>query len=190
VFKPFPCCAAAYPAISAVLSVRHEVDPETIESIAVTTTRSVGEALAAPRASNSAEARLSLEYCLAAALARGRVNLTTFSPEALEDRLVRALMGKMSVSIDDAWHPAAKFGVVVAIRSRDGQVRCRRECSDGEVDDRLSSEGALREKFLDCASPILGDKAADAYDHLMAVGEAGDIWDVIDAVIPRDAVPG
>lgn len=60
----------------------------------------------------------------------------------------------------------------------------RRESSDGDVDGGLAAEGALRQKFLDCAGLVLGDWAVAAYDLLMGIGEADDIWSVMSSVVP------
>jgi 2-methylcitrate dehydratase PrpD len=184
VFKPFPCCAAAYPAIIAGLALRAEVNLGAIAAIEVRTTRSAREALGSPSASNAAEARLSLEFCLSAALARGKVGLATFTPDVLDDAFVRSLMAKTSVSTDGDLAKDGKFGTAVVVRLNDGRSAGRRESSDGEVDGGLATEGALRQKFLDCAGLVLGDKAADAYDRLMGIGEADDIWAVMNSVAP------
>jgi 2-methylcitrate dehydratase PrpD len=184
VLKPFPCCAAAYSAIIAGLSLREEVDLGAITAIDVRTTRSAREALGAPAASSAAEARLSLEFCLSAALARGKVSLATFTPDVLEDTFVRSLMEKTSVSVDDDLDEEGKFSVTVVVRLKDGRSAYRHESSDGEVDGALATEGALRQKFLDCAGLVLGDRAAAAHDQLMGIGEADDIWAVMSSIAP------
>jgi len=46
-------------------------------------------------------AKFSLQYCVACALARGRVGLDDFRPEALEDETVRRLMARVSVGLSE-----------------------------------------------------------------------------------------
>jgi hypothetical protein len=37
---------------------------------------------------------------------------------------------------------------------------------------------------LDCSGLVLGDRAAAAYDRLMGIGEADDIWAIMNSIVP------
>lgn len=156
-FKQYPCCGSTHPPIDALLSITraNEVDGDDVESIACFihpfclkhTDR------ADPR--SAAEAKFSLQYCLARALVSGGVRLSHFAPEDLEDEAVRRLMPKVRVApfTAEQFPLTNYFGSEVRIAMSDGRAFL------GRVDEPVgcTSQNALpvavlREKFIDCAT--------------------------------------
>jgi len=109
-----------------------------------------------------AEARFSLKYVVATALQHGSVRLAAFEPPRLEDPPTRDLMRRIDVAIDpelDATFPgqrAARVAIVARDGRRDEHLQPTRK---GDPDAPLS-DVELEQKYLELASPVLGDDRA------------------------------
>ena len=97
--KPYPSCRHTHPAIDAALTLhrQHGLEPGQIARVEVETYQAALDLIDNPNPTHPYAAKFSLQYCVACALARGRVGLDDFRPEALEDETVRRLMAKVSV---------------------------------------------------------------------------------------------
>lgn len=99
--KPYPSCRHTHPAIDAalVLHQKNALAPDRIAKVEVETYQAALDLIDNPNPTHPYAAKFSLQYCVACALARGRVGLDDFEPEAMEDQVVRGLMAKMSVRL-------------------------------------------------------------------------------------------
>lgn len=187
--KPYGCCRYSHGLIDAVLALRREhfavasrggaagaddttgaiakARPEDVERIRLGVL-SGGWGLIAedierkrdPR--NVVDAQFSAPYAAAVALVRGRAGLAEFTPDAMADPRIRALMSRTDCFRDpslDAEYPR-RWPALVEIRLRDGQVlRKRIEHALGEPEDPVPRE-ALVERFVEMVRGRLDERAA------------------------------
>jgi len=101
--KPYPSCRHTHPAIDAALALHqeHVPVPDQIARIEVETYQAALNLIDNPNPTHSYAAKFSLQYCVACALARGRVGLDDFRSEVLGDEAVRGLMARMSVGLSE-----------------------------------------------------------------------------------------
>src|SRR6185436_18023445 len=90
-------------------------------------------------------------------LTHGSVRLAAFEPERLNDRGTRALMHRVSVSLDpelDATFPRQR-AARVAITARGRREELLQPTRKGDPDMPLT-DAELEDKFRELASPVLG----------------------------------
>lgn len=158
--KPYPCCSYTTSVIDGLLSLRseHGFNPEEVEEVIARIPDSHLGFLKFPQPEDELEARFSMEYCLAVALHRGAVVVADFTPAALVDEEVRALMPKvrMEALTDPAGHDN------VTVRLDDGRTL------DRTVEHPRGSavipfgEDELLAKFDSCVDGLLEPYAAAA----------------------------
>ena len=127
------------------------------------------------------DAQFSLPFAVASAIARGRVDLETFSPEGLWHGPTRALLPRIEVDldVDDQSEARGAFPMpgVVTITARDGRVSQRRvEYVRGHPGNPVRFED-VAEKFRSCAAFALPDwagagKVVDAVRDLEALDDS------------------
>ena len=157
-FKPWPSCRGTHPFIELALDLRarHAIDPARIGRIEVEHD-AIQSMLLEPLARKAApqvaiDAKFSIPFTAALALARGLVGLDDFDAAALADPAVLALAAKV-VPLQrpgEGWQ--AGSGGLMRIVLADGTVH------SAEVDNALGcparplATGALVEKFVACAT--------------------------------------
>jgi 2-methylcitrate dehydratase PrpD len=172
--KPYPSCRQTHAPIDIALqAVRDDgIAPSDIEGVDLYTyaynDRPWYVAIKTP--ASGLEAMLSIPYCIAAALARRRVALQDFAPDALATAEVLALMNKVRVHIDDALTAVwpAKRGARLVLMLKDGRTvqHAVEDPSGGDL--RPITAEAVREKFALLATPILGGGAAQQLEAAIA----------------------
>ena len=176
-FKMFPCCGHTHSAIAAALKLRgrHGFDPPEVERIDVRTYRAALDIAghAAPR--TPYEAKFSLTYTVAAALARGRVGLDEFEASALQDPAVEAVRQRTQVAVDPAHDRAypQRWAATVEVQLRDGRrLAATVDRVPGEDGNGLSFE-ELERKFRDMVAWARrqSPEAADFIGRFEAFGE-------------------
>jgi 2-methylcitrate dehydratase PrpD len=163
-FKNHGCCGHTFAAIDGALELKKKmaVSVSDIEKISVGTYQAALDVAGYEAPRTPAEARFSLKYVVATALAEGSVRLNAFEPEKIASGKTKALMEKISVSLDpelDAGFPG-KRAARVAITARGG----RREeflqpTRKGDPEMPLS-DAELEQKYLELATPVLGERPA------------------------------
>lgn len=182
--KPHACCGEAIGAVEAALALAVKLDPADIASIDVATNRISHEILRYPAPATESEARFSLQFCVARALATGEFPLRLDFPAVRADATVARLMAAVDWSVDPVAAQTREFGADVTVRTRDGSsVRERVETTVGWHDRRLSRD-LQRAKFLDCAAATWqADRAAEVFATLTRLPE-------LDAATFRSALAG
>jgi 2-methylcitrate dehydratase PrpD len=172
--KPYPSCALTHSAIDALLTLRagHGLAAEQVAEIEVGVNRVVPDVLRHHAPTNGLERKFSMEYCAAAALATGRVDLGSFDDGPVADADTRALMARVRMVVD----PTLPDGLSehawsrVTVRLRDGRALASPPRGASGHPDQPLSDAQLRAKFLACAAPVLGADEADGVatqlDHL------------------------
>jgi len=168
--KVYPCCSSTHTAIDGMLEILHDdgVKADAIAAIEVAIGPDVPAMLKYDVPRSPLEGKFSMRYCVAAAALRGELDLDSFTPEALVDRGLVAMLERVRVVVDPTL-PRIPTGVTHCARVRvtlaDGSTRQR------QIGDPLGSAARpialdrLRRKFVGCATPVLGiERAAEAFD--------------------------
>lgn len=158
--KCYPCCGSTHRAIDMVLDLKatHGFDAADVAGIEVLVAIAHARNLAFPAPRDEAQARFSMNYCLAVALLQDRLTLGDFTPAAIRREEVRALL------------PLTRMSTYTEAQERSIQGRLPHELTlrlrDGTElrESRLAARGTLalplgaadrQNKFLDCASGTL-----------------------------------
>jgi 2-methylcitrate dehydratase PrpD len=161
--KNHGCCGHTFAAIDAMLAIREQgVDPRQIESITVDTYQTALDVTGNFEPHTAFECKFSLPYVVSHGLLYGAVRLNAFEPERLRDPAIRALMARTKLNADPEL--TAKFPNVraarVTVQLRDGRtIEQFAPCRKGDPEAPLT-DADLDDKFLELASPVIGDAAA------------------------------
>ena len=160
-FKNHACCGHTFAAIDGALELQRTlgVKAADIARVHVGTYRPALEVAGYEHPATPAEARFSLKYVVATALAHGSVRLAAFEPARRNDPATRALMARIDLSVDaelDAAFPRQR-AARVAIETRDGRRGEHLQPTRKGDPDMPLSDRELEEKFLELAAPVLGD---------------------------------
>ncbi|HAC33778.1 MAG TPA: hypothetical protein DCF45_04580, partial [Gammaproteobacteria bacterium] len=109
-----------------------------------------------------ADAKFSLQYCVATALLEGRVGLQEFSSQALANERTRELMKRVSVSIDpesQAAYPHCWSAVLTTHVEGRGPLVTRLSNPKGDPENRLQ-QGEMERKFATLVEYGAGEETA------------------------------
>lgn len=163
--KGFPVATLAHAPLTALLRVlkAKRIVAEDVESIEVRTVRRAVDTLADPTKTDPATpeaAAHSLPWCLAAAVARGRLTPAEVSAEALADPAIRDVLGAIRVVADPEFEPLfprlRPAEVTVVTRAGERYVE-RVEHAKGDPRDPLTDQ-EIAEKFALLAEGLLTSK--------------------------------
>lgn len=164
--KPYPCCASAHRPIDAARALRDEagVQSQEVETIRVTLPSIAHKNLMYPEPTNDAEARFSLQHCVAHTLRHGQAGLDAFTMAAITDPETRALRAKIT-AVPDPDQPAAGTAgatsdrATVEIRLEDGRTLAECVSIPRGHPERPLTDDELRAKFHTCAAANLEAQA-------------------------------
>ncbi|MBI3149702.1 MAG: MmgE/PrpD family protein [Betaproteobacteria bacterium] len=172
--KPFASCRATHAAIDLARQLRDELGGalSAIESIELTVSPEVERLVGAPREarirpSSSADAQFSLQYTVAAALARGQVFLAEMEAPAYTDPALLALAAKVKVVADPQMRTELVIGRTRLTASLQSRNAWQRETALplGAPQNALGPE-ALRGKLAACAERARRSVSPEALDAL------------------------
>jgi 2-methylcitrate dehydratase PrpD len=154
-FKPYPSCRDTHTSIDAALRLarQHDIVPGQVEEIQLTV-GFMGEKLCIPREQRcqpqtSIEAKFSLPFTVATAIARRKVTLVEFSPSGITDPEVLSLARRVSYRVGKG-SPGVDPGII-DIRLKNGRVLHEEVVNPpGGPQSPLSQEDLIG-KFRDCA---------------------------------------
>ena len=197
--KQFPCCGSTHPAIYVALDLRreHAFQSDDISEIEIRTHPLRLPHTDNPDPASPLQAKFSIQYCVARALASGNVSLTDFDPDCIHDPEARRLMAATRV-VPDAAFAGSKhraFGAAVTIVLNDGRTlrgEVAQRAGRGR-DDPMSAE-ELKAKFNDCAERALPAIRVAALWELLskldALADARDLTRALAAEQPRARAAG
>jgi 2-methylcitrate dehydratase PrpD len=164
--KKYPCCGSTHLALDALFGLlRSEpIDPSQVEEVEVRVDFDPPRSLIHYQPRTALEGKFSMQYCIAAALLDGKVGLRTFTDEQVMRPEAQALIPRVRMVRNPGFQgqPSWVEGYTeVRIRLRDGRVLTRgvKRSTEGAL--RGVTEEELRNKFRDCASQALPDKAVE-----------------------------
>jgi 2-methylcitrate dehydratase PrpD len=184
-FKPWPACRGthAYVELALELLRAHRFDWRSIKRVelgAAELHRMLAEPAQRKRSPATViDAKFSLFFTVALALVRGHVTLDDFSPAALHDPDIRALAGRVHVSVLPDWGRERAAAGRLAITLENGHVM------SGEVAHARGSPAAplstaeLVDKFVDCcghaAKPLRLAAARALAARILAIDQIDDV---------------
>jgi 2-methylcitrate dehydratase PrpD len=165
-YKLHACCGHTHTAVDVALDHRAGAawqGADALASVEIRTYAPGYEIVREPNPGTPYQAKFSLPYCVAVALAEGRVGLEQFRPERFSgngvvDPGLRSLMEKIRVTVDPeitARYPA-EWGTKVAFIGRDGAVVERSAAFARGNPENPVSTALLEDKLRDLVSPRLG----------------------------------
>ncbi len=183
--KRFPNCGSTHRALDGLLQIleEHSLGPHDVAQVLVRAPASHLRNLAYDDPVTPNEAKFSLEYNLAVALAQGSVGLSDFTPEAIARPEVRALFKR--IAKEPVERLESEFPTEVHVRTMAG------ECHSAAIAMPLGSREAplsrvqLFEKLTDCCQHAAQEVETEALRaHLQTLDRTGTISDLTQLLIP------
>jgi 2-methylcitrate dehydratase PrpD len=118
--KPHASCRHTHPAIDATLALRPQINGQAVKRIEIDTYQAALDLCNNPDPRTPYAAKFSLHYCVASALQRGTAGLADFTPEAIVEPQVRALLPQITAKVTpdiEAYYPrewATRLRIVLA----------------------------------------------------------------------------
>ncbi|HEX3383308.1 MAG TPA: MmgE/PrpD family protein [Paraburkholderia sp.] len=163
--KQYPCCGSTHPAIDAMLMLvaEHGLTPELVERVISRTHPRRLQHTNRPQPKSALHLKFSVQYCVARALAQGRVVLSDFEWDAYADPSIQAVMKKVTAEPDPlADQQPDHFGAEVVVELRDGRRVSKRVArAAGRTSANPLPDERIEAKFLDCAAHALTNDASE-----------------------------
>lgn len=157
-FKPYPCCGEATAAVEAAIPLAEPGGAGGVDRVEIRIGPFAREILAFDRPTGPDEARFSATYCVATALATGRLTLADFEPAAVAGDEITALVARCEVVVDDTLGSEQ----AALIRVTRGSATAERGVTLPAGHPSVGfGESALRAKFLACAEGTLAPAQAE-----------------------------
>lgn len=155
--KLYPCASASHTPIDALLQLmqQYRINAAQIDAVKVSVTPAVLRALPYQEPEDPWQARFSLNYITAQTLLYGQPLIEQFSPSGLQDPAAKELMGRITVTGEEAVTPIADRPATVTVHLAGGEILEQRvEFARGGPQFPLDQE-ELDAKFLYCARHIM-----------------------------------
>jgi 2-methylcitrate dehydratase PrpD len=159
--KKFPCCYFTHaPAeAAATLADDHGIDPAAVDRVVVRASRAAVDTVPYDRPTSGLEAKFSMPYVVASAVARDRVGPAAFADDALGHAPTERVRERVAFEADPSLAYGSHAGTV-RIDLADGSSHERHEPAPPGTSGTPLSEAAVREKFDACVASTLPDEAA------------------------------
>jgi 2-methylcitrate dehydratase PrpD len=177
-FKPWPACGGTHCAIDAALQVvsQNDIAAEDVREVTVTVQTRPGWDLCTPIAARSRpttirDAKLSLLYAVAVAVANRRVTLADYTLETLEDERIIAMAAKVRPIYAEGPRPDEVISpATVTVVTDKGSYARTVERSRGRWPDGMEQR-ELADKFRDCLSYSVQPFSAGRVDKVIDIVE-------------------
>lgn len=150
--KPYPSCGGTHPGIEAAIRLHDGLEPgETIERVRVGISEMARNPLIYDRAENGLQGKFCMQYCAAAALLDGKVDLATFDDARVVAPDALALTARVEVEVDERVRDDSEFATAVRIWTSHGRDIEELVMLAMGKPERWMAPQVLAAKFLDCA---------------------------------------
>jgi 2-methylcitrate dehydratase PrpD len=153
-FKAFPCAHISHFGVTAGLQLRkqHSIDWKQIAEIEFRIPPAIQKLVSYPDPKTGIQAKFSLGYCLSRALIEGKIKITHFADENINDPSTRQLMQKIKFTTVEQDMGESPFGFQeVILKMRDGKIiSCKVDHSKGEPQNPQTYE-EFTSKYTECA---------------------------------------
>jgi 2-methylcitrate dehydratase PrpD len=184
----YPCGRVTHPPIEAAIALHSEenIQPDDIQDVSVIYSARAFRMTCEPESerripTTPQHAKFSLYYCVARALAKGRVGLGDFTADAVTDPVVRNICSKIRVEIDPSIR--GKPGGDVTVTLKDGRKLRRLVPIPKGTPQRPCTYEEYAEKFRDCATfaakLIPEQHVADTIDFIANLETAKNVREIV-----------
>lgn len=158
-FKPYACGSLTHPTIEGVIDLRegYGFAPEEIASIDAVVNDYVSWVTAKPEPQTGLEAKFSIFHCAAVAALDGAASIRQFDDRRVNDPAVIQMRERVSITVDESLpKDAARVTIVLT-----GGRRLTREVVHNKgTPAKPMTDSEIEAKFLDLATPVLGENVA------------------------------
>jgi len=186
--KRYACCGCTHSALDAMLALigREAPDAGQVREITCTMNALVPDILVHHQPETPAQAKFSMEYCLAVALLDGQCGLPQFQAERVARRDVQDLLRRVRCIVDPAIpYENGVYPGTVTVFLQDGRRITRHAGKAVGHPDLPVTAADLEQKFLDCAGRVLEpNKAAASFKWLARLEDQRSLADLLPLVSP------
>lgn len=165
--KPYPCCGATHPSIEAAIEIHKWMGGrnglQDVRSVRVGSSRFASVPLIYKNPTTPLQGKFSLEFCVAAGIADGHVNLGTFIDEKIRDPAIRLVQGKLLVEVDGRVAVSPEFGAAVSVTMSDQRTHEVLVPFAKGKPDRWMSPSDIEAKLIDCFRFAGAEGAKEAF---------------------------
>lgn len=163
--KLYPSLLASHTPIEATLSLVQEynIKPENIKRITERTYNTVKSHFSNYHPENELAAQFSVPYCIAVAVAMGKMDLDSVTMDAIHNPMVQEILQKVEIIPDpelNQMYPE-KFPAVVTIETNDGQSYTAERYYPKGDKHNLHTQKELEDKFRALISPVFGQEKTE-----------------------------
>jgi 2-methylcitrate dehydratase PrpD len=195
-FKPWPSCGATRAPIYAALKLlrEHKISAEDVEAVTVIGGNPHTQFLCEPieskrKPQSSIDAKYSIPFTVAAAIAKGNVSLKNFTAAGLKDPDVLRMAEKISYQcIPELLSKREKEQPAIQIKTKSGRLYLKQEkIVYGEPEKPMTKEDIIT-KFRDCVSFSLKPTPPDNIEKVIAMidglEKVDDVTQIIRFLVP------
>jgi 2-methylcitrate dehydratase PrpD len=160
--KLYPSCAATHPPLDALLALkqRHNLTTDDVAAINVEVDSMTPRLLLYGRPATSLEAKFSMPFCAAAAIAFGPPSIATFDESNIRDPRIQKLLPEVTLRVNSSFDTAAPLSQAnVTVKLKDGRTVAERADGARGYPGRVTEE-ELGGKFMACAQRSLSESGA------------------------------
>jgi 2-methylcitrate dehydratase PrpD len=162
-YKLYPSCYESHPGIEMAISIRERCKIDDIEKIECVFNNTMNSILLHIDPLTGLQGKFSIEYCIARALADGKVDMGDFNDSCINQNEIREIMKKITRRINSSLPlPATELNVTM----KDNHSFSMRIEKPRGYTDRPLTESELESKYRKCAEKIL---SKDKIDHSLNV---------------------
>lgn len=187
-FKPFPVAHVIHPYIDVLLLLRarHGIDPDEVERIVCPVAGFVVPIVCEPvaekrRPNTDSHGRVSLQYTLAEALARGRIGKDAYSAENLSDPRILSIADRVDYAVDPEFPGPERFKGAVTVLLRDGRrYDGVEEHNRGSAANPMTLDEILGKFHENAAGVLTPERARNLVDAALALDRMADVRQLVD----------
>ena len=174
-YKRFPCGAPTHSAIlnSFALVREYGFTAEDIDRIVLEPYPRAIRLAGTSHPNTGLAGKFSLPFCAAAAIVTGQITRETFSDEVLHMPAVQELLNKIELVPNESYN--ASRGGKATFCLKDGRVLTHEVHPLGKKADPEAQQKDVREKFMEIAPDVIGNKTEDVWNYLQELETGKDI---------------
>ena len=164
-FKRYPSCFASHTATDCMLSLKsqYDIDPENILEIEGVVYPKCLDIAALAEPITGLEGKFSVQFCLALALAEGRLEPNSFSDAKVNHSLLKPIMNKIKLTGDPAYSEGRASKVI--IKFQNGKSIQKKIVLSELMEDTVRGKSDVVKKYREIARHFMPAQKAD---HLLS----------------------
>jgi len=186
-FKKYPCCGATHAPIDAALKLGRgkQLRSEAIAAIAISLNQRRLPHVDRPVATTGLEAKFSVQYCVAAALADGVISLRHFDDAAIARPDLQNLMTRVTASGVERGN-ALSQACELTVTLKDGSVLAVQQ-ADAEGREADDYPAYMEAKFTDCVGHVFDSaRAKTLLNQLRTFERCGNVAEMMSLLAPGE----